>query len=330
MFITDPIIQTLSWLQVIVLAVVQGITEFLPISSSGHLVLVPLLTGWPDQGVAFDIALHIGTLLAVLVYFWRQTWVLTKGTGSLLKFNFKSENAMLVLRLAVATLPIILFALLLKDFISHGARSYVVLGMTSIVFGLLLGWADTAGTAKLSARPLGGWLAKVWPRNLFPKLYRKVAECLLDEGRKQGVKWEGYNKLTDMKLWHALMLGFFQALAIVPGTSRSGICMTAGRLLGFTRERASEIALLLAMPTIALALVFSLLFDLAEAGHGIAVIQVSSLQWITGVVTSFIVAWGSIWLLMRLVSAVGFWPFVYYRLGLGAMLITVYSLQFFN
>ena len=111
----------MDFLQTVILAIVQGITEFLPISSSGHLVLVPLLTNWPDQGVVFDIALHVGTLFAVMGYFWKDSLKLAVGSGLLLAGQYKHKKAQLVLKLAVATVPIILFALLLKDFV----REYV-------------------------------------------------------------------------------------------------------------------------------------------------------------------------------------------------------------
>jgi undecaprenyl-diphosphatase len=306
----------MDFLQTVVLALVQGVTEFLPISSSGHLVLVPLLTPWADQGILFDIALHVGTLFAVMGYFWRESFQLLGGTGRLFCGQVSHPQTQLVLKLALATVPIVIFALLVEGFVAAGARSFLVLGITSIVFGLLLGWADMKA-GSLGPRQLGAFLAIWWPRWLAPKLYRKVAESLLEAARKAGPRPQEKTSLAELGFWQALVFGLFQALAVIPGTSRSGVCMTAGRLLGFSRAGASRVALVMAIPTIALAGLYSLV-STVETGLNW---QEDAPTFALGVGLSFISALAVIHILIKLVNKISFWPFVIYRLALGSMLL---------
>ena len=128
--------------QILILAVVQGITEFLPISSSAHLILVPLLSGWQDQGVVFDVALHVGTLLAVMVYFYKRTASMTRGGVHVLTGRWATNDAKLFGLLFLATIPVLISGYFLKDFVADGARSFKVLGITSVFFGVLLWVSD--------------------------------------------------------------------------------------------------------------------------------------------------------------------------------------------
>ncbi len=177
--------------QIIVLALVQGITEFLPISSSGHLILIPALTGWPDQGQFTDVMVHLGTLGAILVYFWRDVGKLIGGALMLLRGKVTAEGR-LAIYIVLATIPAVAFGLVLKKFgFSDLERSVTVVAWNTLLYGVLMLIADTVG--------------------------------------KQT------NTIENMTLPSALIIGVAQALALIPGTSRSGITMTAARFLGFTR-----------------------------------------------------------------------------------------------
>lgn len=265
-----------------VLGLVQGITEFLPISSSAHLILVPKFVSWPDQGLLFDISVHVGTLLAVMLYFYKDVLTLFRGKVDVLRGRFQTAEAHLFIALVVSTIPLVIIAPFIKDYIEVYARSYAVIAFTSIFFGLLLWRADKG-------------------------------RCLV----KPDISWSGEKEMTEITVKKALVFGLFQAIAMVPGTSRSGICMTAGRLLGFSREASSRYAMLMAMPVILMIGAYSLLSDfesgvnLAENAQEIAV----------GAAVSFVSAILAIHLLMKFVNKVGFLPFVIYRVALGCVLL---------
>jgi undecaprenyl-diphosphatase len=262
----------MDFLQVFLLAFVQGVTEFLPVSSSAHLVVVPVLLDWQDQGVVFDIAVHVGTLLAVILYFWRQVLGLLRGAQHTLCGRWHSEEARLVRALALSAVPLVLLALLLAGWASSTARSVPLLAITSIGFGLLLGWADK--------RP-------VHPHK------------------------------RQVSIQDALIFGCFQALAIVPGTSRSGACLTAGRLLGYNREVAGRFGTLMALPVIVMAGGYSL-FKTGVAGVNWAV---DAQVLLLGLGAAFLFALGGIHLLMTWLARTGYWPFVVYRVVLGVGLL---------
>lgn len=203
----------MTLLQIIVLALVQGITEFLPISSSGHLVLVPVLTGWPDQGLFMDVAVHVGTLAAVLLYFWRDTKGLALaalGSVGIAPARRAVEGSMyikLFWALVIGTIPMVIAGGLMVAFdVSDLLRSAEVIATTSIMFGLLLYVADKRGTTA------------------------KTVE--------------------QMAVKPALLIGLAQMFALIPGTSRAGVTMTAGRMLGFTRVDAARFSMLLSIPAI--------------------------------------------------------------------------------
>lgn len=261
--------------QIIVLAIVQGISEFLPISSSGHLILVPVLTGWKDQGLITDVMAHMGSFLAVLVYFWRDILELIKGGLNLLRGRVTLFGK-LAIYIVLATIPAVAFGLFVKKtgFIDN-IRGAEIVGWNAIIFGLLLYAADKLGAS------------------------RKVME--------------------DMKLPPALIIGVAQAIAIIPGTSRSGITMTAARALGYARPEAARFSFLLGIPAIAGAGVL-VLGEAVSAGE-----TISSAALMTGALT-FLTSLAAITFLMALVKRMSFLPFVIYRLILGAVLLTmVYS-----
>jgi undecaprenyl-diphosphatase len=258
--------------QALLLAFIQGVTEFLPISSSAHLVLVPALLHWQDQGAIFDIAVHLGTLLAVIIYFWRQVGRLFSGVLDILRGCWSSENARLVQVLALSAIPIVILALFIAGWATGAARSIPLLAATSIGFGLLLGWADRRPTHS------------------------------------------GKRKVSAID---ALIFGCFQALAIIPGTSRSGVCLTAGRFLGYSREVAGRFGTLMALPVILMAGAYSLLkTDVAGVNWG-----EDTPVLLFGLGASFIFALAGIHLLMTWLTRVGYWPFVVYRVVLGVGLL---------
>ncbi|MEN8719336.1 MAG: undecaprenyl-diphosphate phosphatase [Oceanococcaceae bacterium] len=260
----------LSILQLLVLALVQGITEFLPISSSAHLILVPALTGWADQGLAMDVALHIGTLLAVLVYFRRDVGALLGGGVDLLRWRY-TDSARLALQVAVATLPVMACGLLFRGAIAGELRSAVVIVATTAGFGLLLWWADHRAT----------------------RAQRTIA----------GLRWRD-----------VLIIGAAQALALIPGTSRSGITITAALMLGFTRTEAARFSLLLAIPTTLAAGTLGG-YELWQSGDH--VLQSDAL---IGGALAFVSALAAIAAMMHWLRRATFRPFVIYRLLLAVVL----------
>jgi undecaprenyl-diphosphatase len=269
---------TLSPLQALVLATVQGVTEFLPISSSGHLILVPFFLKWPDQGLAFDIATHVGTLLAILAYFRRDVRDLVLGffTGEPRSADGDYNPRHLAWMIVLATVPAGIAGLLFKDWVETEARSALLVAGTTIVYGLLLGAADRWGH---HAKRLGeiGWPA-------------------------------------------ALAIGMAQALAIIPGTSRSGITITAALLLGLTRPAAARFSFLLGIPVFSLAAAKQAL-DLFESGVTPAELIPMGIGLAASAVIGYaVIAWLLAWLRSRSLTV-----FVIYRLILGAVILaTVY------
>lgn len=261
----------MDWLNLIVLAMVQGITEFLPISSSAHLILVPQLMAWQDQGLAIDVAMHIGTLLAVMAYFHAEVRRMFAG-GINLVAGRPDGDTRLLLQLALATVPVVIVGFLLKDVVATGFRNPLLIATTTIGFGILLWIADRKGAT--SERALAG-----------------------------------------MTYRDALLIGLFQALALVPGVSRSGITMTAGLFLAFSRTEAARFSLLLSIPTTMAA---GLLggYDLWKSGD--TAVQTDAVY---AAVMAFVAALVAIWALMAWLKKASFTPFVVYRLLLGAFLL---------
>mgnify|MGYP000064791956 CR=1 FL=1 len=259
-------------IQLIVLAIVQGITEFLPVSSSAHLILVPLVAdGWADQGPLIDVAAHVGSLGAVLLYFRHETAMLVRGGVDTLRLR-ESADRRLFLLIAAATIPILIFA---GAFVAFGLveamRHPLVLGWACILFGVALWHADRTPATK-----------------------------------------EGLERIT----WReAMIIGGAQMLSIIPGTSRSGVTMTAARYLGWSRTEAARFSMLLAIPTIAAFGLFAGL-DLVTEG---AQATISAAAVVAAL--SFAVAFATIAVFMRLTHSISFTPFVIYRILLGAALI---------
>lgn len=262
----------MTFFNLLLVALVQGITEFLPVSSSGHLILLPSLTGLQDQGQIIDVAAHIGTLFAVILYFWSDVKLALAGTLRLLSGKVDTQGAWLALCLAIATVPVIIFGLFLKlTGLSDAMRGIEVIAWSTIIFGILLYWSDqTGGQEKTSA---------------------------------------------DWSLKDALKMGLWQAVALIPGTSRSGITITAGRMLGYAREDAARLAMLMSIPTI-IASGTLLGLDVAQTATASDLRDIGVV-----VVMSFIAALCALTLMMRLLKSVSFTPYVIYRLGLGAFLL---------
>lgn len=268
----------LDLVQVGFLAFIQGITEFLPISSSAHLILPSLLLGWTDQGLSFDVAVHLGTLLAVVVYFYRD--LLRLGLAWLGSLRGRaSADARLAWMLIVATLPAALAGLLLNDLVENFARSALVIGLASIVFGLALQHADARGRSRSTA--------------VRPNL--------------QSLSWR-----------QVLMVGLAQALALIPGTSRSGVTMTAALYCGLSREDAARFSFLLAIPIIFASGVLRAL----DTESGVQIIDWGGQ--VFAMVISALVALACIHYFLRFITRTGFLPFVIYRVLLGMLLLVYY------
>ncbi len=255
--------------EIIVLAIVQGITEFLPISSSAHLLLPAELLGWKAQGLSFDVAVHVGSLLAVLIYFRNDIANLTVGWGRSLAGQANPEGA-LAWKLIIATIPIIIIGYLAKPYIDLYARTALVMAVTTVLFGLLLWWADSIAKQKYQLQQLS---------------------------------WRS-----------AVIIGLAQITALIPGTSRSGVTMTAGLLLGLDRESAARFSFLLSIPTILGAGTFMTL-ELLASEEGVVWLDLG-----LGAVLSFVSAYICIALFLKWISRIGMLPFVIYRLILGALL----------
>lgn len=258
----------------LLVAMIQGLTEFLPVSSSGHLILLPSLTGLDDQGQIIDVAAHVGTLCAVVLYFWGDVRQALGGSLRLLRGKVDTQGAFLAFCLLIATVPVIILGLFLKlTGLSDAMRGITVIGWTMIIFGIVLYWADQTGPTA------------------------KTAE-----------KWS----VKD-----ALQMGLWQAIALIPGTSRSGITITAGRMLGYTRTDAARLSMLMSIPTIiASATLLGLdVIGTADAGalRDIGIVAAMS----------FAAALLALTLMMRLLRAVSYTPYVIYRLGLGSVLLWI-------
>jgi undecaprenyl-diphosphatase len=259
--------------QAIVLAVVQGLSEFLPISSSGHLVLVPHFLGWSDQGLAFDVAVHVGTLLAVLLYFRRQIGTMVAGWMGSVLHRRHTRDSRLAWQLLVATIPVGLTGLLFDDYIEAHLRNPAFVAGTLSFFGLLMYAADRFGKRTLDEFELS------WPQ--------------------------------------AMLIGCAQALALMPGTSRSGVTMTAGLSLGLTRSAAARFSFLLAVPGIAAAGAYEGL-KLVTSGE-----PVDWLPMLVGLVFAAATGVACIHFLIRFIEKIGLLPFTIYRLILAGVIVAV-------
>lgn len=262
-------------LHLALVAIIQGITEFLPVSSSGHLILLPGLTGLEDQGQVIDVAVHLGTLGAVVLYFWAD--VRRAFFGLFRLPDMSDPDARLALGLVVATIPVVIAGLLMKiTGLDDALRSVAVVGWATLIFGLVLYWADQ---------------------------YRPVT--------KTDDQWS----LKD-----AITMGLWQVLALIPGTSRSGITITGARFLGYAREDAAKLAMLMSIPTI---LASGALLGLEVAATMDTAAMRDSL---IAAAFAFVAALAALHFMMVLLRSVSFTPYVIYRVFLGlALLVFAYA-----
>lgn len=263
----------MTWIQIVVLAVVQGLTEILPISSSGHLVLVPNVLGWTDQGLVFDVAVHFGSLGAICLYFREDVRALVRGGLQLATGRYGSLESRMALGIGIGTVPAAIAGLLLAGWISANLRDPMVVVATLSGYGILLAVADRVG-------------------------------------RQTRV-------VSDVRLGDALVIGLAQALALVPGTSRSGVTITAGMLLGLKRQDAARFSFLLSAPVILLATIYEAGTLLIEGG------RVSWSELAAGAAIAGLVAYCSIAFFMRFVTQRGLLPFTIYRLLLAGIILYV-------
>ncbi|MCE9677918.1 undecaprenyl-diphosphate phosphatase [Shewanella sp. AS1] len=259
--------------QVIVLALIQGLTEFLPISSSAHLILPGQLLGWQDQGLTFDVAVNTGSLLAVVIYFRHELWsMFTAWTASLVSRE-QTQESKLAWWIILATIPAVVVGFTAKGFIETHFRNIEVIAFTTIVFGLLLWWADRLNRIGLNEFQVG------WKK--------------------------------------ALIIGVAQAMALIPGTSRSGATITAALMLGLSREAAARFSFLMSVP-VSLGAAILVIKDLAESG-----LSIDFNALILGLLVSFISAYLCIHYFLKIISRMGMTPFVIYRLALGLVLCVI-------
>lgn len=257
-------------LKAVVLGLIQGLTEFLPISSSAHLRIYPELFGWGDPGAAFTAVIQIGTETAVLLYFRRDIWRIGSAwCRSLFKPELRGTlDARMGWYIIIGSLPIVILGITLKDIIEQDFRNLWIIATALIVMGIVLGIADATSSNQL--------------------------------------------QIKKMSLRDAILLGFAQAMALVPGVSRSGATISMGRILGYEREAATRFAFLLAIP----AVVGAGLFELKEIPNG-----ANSYGWgptVVATLVSFVVGYAAIAWLLRYVSTRSYAPFVIYRIALGA------------
>ena len=258
----------------ILVAVIQGITEFLPVSSSGHLILLPGLTGLDDQGQAIDVAVHVGTLFAVILYFWSDVKLALSGLPRAVTGRIDTEGSKLAFLLIVSSIPVVAFGVLLKmTGLDEDMRSIAVIGWTMLVFGIVLYWADQAGEATREAR--------------------------------------------DWSLRDAMVMGVWQAIALIPGTSRSGITITGARFMGYGRSDAARLSMLMSIPVIIESGVF--LGGEAIYTANVGLIRDSAIA----AAFAFVSALLALTLMMRLLRSVSFTPYVIYRIVLGVVLLVV-------
>jgi len=264
----------LDFLHLILLGLLQGLTEFLPVSSSAHLILLPLLSEWQDQGLALDVAAHFGTLIAVIIYFQQDLkHIIGNGVKSV-PWQESNTDARIFWFLVFATIPVSVVGFLGHDFISEYFRDPLIIAVATILFGMLLWLSDAKGNQDRDQSTL----------------------CLKD----------------------ILWIGLAQILALIPGTSRSGITMTAGLMLGLNRKTAARFSFLLSIPVIFLAGSYET-FTLIREGESADVISFAVVF-----ILSWLAAWLTISLFLKFVEKTGMLPYVIYRLILGSVLLYLF------
>ena len=294
----------MTTLQTIILALIQGLTEFLPVSSSAHLILPSqFISDWPDQGIAFDIAVHVGSLLAVVIYFRKSLWLMTEDS---MKFAFRkgpfTRAAELLFYVMVATVPVGLVGLACKNLVETYLRSPLVIAGSTIVFGLLL-WAAQV------------YSDRFWKKNPLPEVSRQEK----DNGTSAlSSEITGAAASREINLFRAVLIGCSQAIALIPGTSRSGITMTAGYFLKLSPKAAAEFSFLMSIPVIILSALIKTKDIIANHEN----VDLWSIG--LGTVISFVVAYLVIKLFLDFINRVGLLPYVIYRVILGIVLFWVF------
>ena len=268
----------INLLQAIVLGIVQGLTEFLPISSTAHLKVVPIALGWGDQGVAYTAVIQLGSIVAVLWYFWKDLTTITLGAvDAVMRRDYKSQEFQIALGIVLGTIPILFFGLLIKalvpDFDNSPLRNLTSIAIASIVMSLLLAIAE-----------------------------------------KTGKRNRTYEKLT---VSDGIFMGLAQAIALIPGCSRSGSTLTAGLFMGLERAAAARFSFLLGIPAITIAGLVELKGAL---GEGISDAGVAAL--IVGTISAFVFSYLSIAWLIKFLQTQNTWVFVWYRLAFGVAILT--------
>lgn len=267
----------MSIFYILFLAIVQGLTEFLPVSSSAHLILAPYLFGVADQGYEIDLAVHVGSLFAVMIYFRAETMRLVTGGIDTLMFKFNTDASQFFVLLVIATIPVIVFGLILEMMgLIDALRSPKLIAITMIFFGIVLYYADK--------------------------------------------KSPQHRRERDWNLRDAIIMGLWQAVALIPGTSRSGATVTASRFLGFNRHDGAKISMLMSIPTI-LAGGALLALQIIKGGS----VDTSLLKHAAiAAVASFIAALFALSLMMKFLKSVDFTPYVIYRVLLGFVLLYIF------
>ena len=261
------------WYHIVFLSIIQGLTEFIPVSSSAHLILPSQLLGWPDQGLAFDVAVHVGTLIAVIGYFRRDIIRLLSAWLLSIRSSTTTNDSKLAWWVIISTIPAVIMGYFLNDFIESHLRSIEVIAYTTIGFAIRL------------------WLSDIY-------------------ASKAKTEYE-------MTLSNVVFIGAAQALALIPGTSRSGVTITAARYLGFSRNASARFSFLLSIPLIVAAGTYKLM-ELISSGINI--------HWgviFAGVVLSAISAYVCIYVFLKWLNQIGFAPFLFYRLLLGGILLGI-------
>ena len=264
----------MSAIEAIVLGLVQGLTEFLPISSSGHLRIVPAMLGWEDPGAAFTAVIQLGTMAAVLVYFRRDLWRIAVAWLRELRtpWRERSTESKLGWFIVLGTIPISIFGIAFQDQIESGARDLYLIGSALILFSFVMLFAERVGKRQ--------------------------------------------RELTDMNVRDGLFVGFAQALALIPGVSRSGATISAGLLRGFDRAAAARYSFLLSVP----AVVLSGLFELRELGHGDSA---SAGTTMVATLAAFASGYAAIAWLLRYLATHTLTVFVAYRIPLGVAVLAL-------
>ena len=279
----------MTFLHVLVLSIVQGLTEFLPVSSSAHLIFPVKLLGWPDQGLAFDVAVHLGTLMAVVLYYLADLVKISSYTiEACIKMKI-SPLARIGFCLIIATLPVCVVGTLFENYISSQLRDNIdVIAYCTIGFGILLGLASYVNKKM------------VW-RNI------------------DSIQGARSDSLRGLNYTQALVIGLFQALAVFPGVSRSGITLTAGLFMGMKSEAAARFSFLLAIPVI----IASGAFEIYKI-HTMGTLELQWVNLIIGAFLSFLVAIIVIHLFLKYIAKSGMAIFVIYRILLGALLLWLF------